>query len=62
MEKSRALHGFFDIQAGLLVNVCLAAGLGIVEPDDDFIGHAFVVVIEFAVRYLAGTDAGNPSH
>ncbi len=55
------MHGFFDIQAGLLVNVCLAAGLGIVEPDDDFIGHAFVVVIEFAVRYLAGTDAGNPA-
>lgn len=56
------MHGFFDVQARLLVNVCLAAGLGIVETDDDFIGHAFVVVIEFAVCYLAGTDAGNPSH
>lgn len=56
------MHGFFDVQTGLLVNVCLAAGLGIVETDDDFVGHAFVIVIEFAVRYLAGTDAGDTSH
>ena len=55
------MHGFFVVQAGLLVNVSLATGLGIIESDDDFIGHAFVIVVEFAVRYLAGTDAGDTS-
>lgn len=62
MGKSRALHGFFIVQAGLLMNVGLATGFCVVESDDDFIGHTFVVVIEFAVRYLAGTYAGDTSH
>ena len=38
--------------------VGFAAGFRIVESDHDFISHAFIIVIEFAVGDFAGPDTG----
>lgn len=38
------------------MDISLAVGLAVTESDNNFIGHAFVVLVVFAVRHFTGAD------